>query len=341
MNNKSGEKLKKWVGFLWNQTFFITFAPHLFILSMQTLTILLGPTAVGKTELALRMAEERNSPILSCDSRQIYRDIPICTAAPTLAERQRVPHYFVGTHGLEEHYSAAQYERDVLSLMASCPDQDFVMTGGSMMYIDAVVNGIDDIPDADPAIRQQLRALHEAEGLDPLLRQLESLDPVYYARVDKKNTQRVIHGLEMCLTTGRSFSSFHTGQKKTRPFQIEQIGLRREREVLYERIDRRVDQMFADGLEEETHRVYEQYREQIEQQFAQVVRNPGPTQAQPIPNLVPSALNTVGLKEMLLYFAGIYTKEQARERICHNTHIYSKKQMTWFARNKNIQWMEI
>lgn len=308
---------------------------------MQKLVIILGPTAVGKTETALTMAEQMGCPILNCDSRQIYRDIPICTAAPTSADRQRVPHYFVGTHGLEDYYSAAQFERDVVALMSAHPDQDYVMTGGSMMYIDAVVNGIDDIPDADPAIRQQLRLQLESEGLEPLLRQLEQLDPVYYARVDQKNTQRVVHGLEMCLTTGRPFSSFHTGQKKARPFAIEQIGLRRERETLYRRIDQRVDQMFAAGLEEETHRVYEQYRDTVESQFAQVVRNPGPTQAQPIPNLVPPALNTVGLKEMLLYFAGIYSLAQARERICHNTHIYSKKQMTWFARNKDIRWIDL
>ncbi len=307
---------------------------------MQTLTILLGPTAVGKTEMALRMAEERNCPILNCDSRQIYRDIPICTAAPTLEQRMRVEHFFVGTHDLDEHYSAAQYERDVLALMAASPAQDFVMTGGSMMYIDAVVKGIDDIPDADPAIRLHLREILNNDGLEPLLQQLQLLDPVYYNKVDKQNPQRVLHGLEMCLTTGKPFSSFHTGRDKERPFRIEQIGLRRDREALYQRIDKRVAQMFDQGLEEETRNVYERYQESIEKQLANVVRNPGPTQAQPIPNLLPVALNTVGLKEMLLYFAGIYTKERAIERICHNTHIYSKKQMTWFARNQSIRWID-
>lgn len=308
---------------------------------MQKLTILLGPTAVGKTETALTMAEEMHCPILSCDSRQIYRDLPICTAAPSLEERQRVEHYFVGTHGLEEHYSAAQYERDVLDLLAAHPEQDYLMTGGSMMYIDAVVKGIDDMPDADPAIRQWLRQQLEAEGIGALLEQLRVLDPVYYERVDRCNTQRVLHGLEMCLTTGQPFSSFHTGQPKERPFEVELIGLRRERADLYERIDRRVDRMFGQGLVEETRRIYEQYRDTVEEQFAQVVRNPGPTQAQPIPNLLPAALNTVGLKEMLLYFAGIYSLEQARERICHNTHIYSKKQMTWFNRNPAIRWIDL
>lgn len=306
---------------------------------MQKLTILLGPTAVGKTEMALTMAGEMHCPILSCDSRQIYRDLPICTAAPTMDERQCVTHYFVGTHGLEERYSAAQYERDVLDLLAAHPEQNFLMTGGSMMYIDAVVKGIDDMPDADPLIRQRLRQQLEAEGIGALLEQLRVLDPLYYERVDRCNTQRVLHGLEMCLTTGRPFSSFHTGQPKERPFDIEIIGLRRERAELYRRIDRRVDRMFEQGLIDETRCIYQQYRDTVEEQLAQVVRNPGPTQAQPIPNLLPAALNTVGLKEMLLHFAGIYSLDQARERICHNTHVYSKKQMTWFNRNPAIRWV--
>lgn len=308
---------------------------------MNTLYILLGPTAVGKTELSLQLAERLGSPILSCDSRQIYRDLPICTAAPTEAEQARVKHYFVGTHGLEDAFSAAQFEADALKvLQEECPMENVVMTGGSMMYIDAIVRGIDDMPQADPAIREQLRQRHEAEGLDGILQELKALDPVYYASVDQKNPMRVIHGLEMCLTTGRPFSSFRTGVAKPRPFNIVQIGLKRERAELYRRIDLRVDKMFGLGLVEETRSVYERYQETIDRQFAGVIRNPGPTQSQPIPNLMPSALNTVGLKEMLLHFAGIYSLEQARERICHNSHVYSKKQMTWFQRNADIKWFD-
>lgn len=307
---------------------------------MNTLFILLGPTAVGKTELSLRLAEHLGSPILSCDSRQIYRDLPICTAAPTADEQARVKHYFVGTHGLEDPFSAAQFEEEALAVLRDqCADvQNVVMTGGSMMYIDAIVRGIDDMPQADPAIRLQLRERVNAEGLEPLLAELQQLDPAYYATVDKKNPMRVIHGLEMCLTTGQPFSSFRTGQVRQRPFRIVQIGLRRERADLYERIDCRVDQMFSQGLAEETLRVYERYQQTVDEQFASVIRNPGPTQAQPIPNLLPTALNTVGLKEMLLHYTGVYSLEQARERICHNSHIYSKKQMTWFQRNKDIRW---
>lgn len=308
---------------------------------MNTLYILLGPTAVGKTELSLQLAERLGSPILSCDSRQIYRDLPICTAAPTEAEQARVKHYFVGTHGLEDAFSAAQFEAEALKvLQEECPMENVVMTGGSMMYIDAIVRGIDDMPQADPAIREQLRQRHEAEGLDGMLQELKALDPVYYASVDQKNPMRVIHGLEMCLTTGRPFSSFRTGVAKPRPFNIVQIGLKRERAELYQRIDQRVDKMFDLGLVDETCRVYERYQETIDRQFAGVIRNPGPTQAQPIPNLLPVALNTVGLKEMLLHFAGIYSLKQARERICHNSHVYSKKQMTWFQRNADIKWFD-
>lgn len=306
----------------------------------MTIFVLLGPTAVGKTALSLEIAKRLRSPILNCDSRQIYREIPICTAAPTVHEQSQVPHFFVGTHQLTDSYSAAQYESEVLQLFSSGEPscQDYVLSGGSMMYIDAVVKGIDDMPQADPAIRQRLRAQFDQEGLAPLLAQLQLLDPEYYQRVDRQNPMRVIHGLEMCLTTGRPFSSYHTKQTKKRPFDVVQIGLTRSRDELYRRIDQRVDLMFQSGLQEETMKVYLQFQQTIDEQFASVIRNPGPTQKQPIPNLFPSSLNTVGLKEMLLHYTGVYSLDQAHERICHNSHIYSKKQMTWFQRNDDIKW---
>ena len=303
----------------------------------MTVFVLLGPTAVGKTALSLQMAEMLGVPIINCDSRQIYREIPVCTAAPTAEEQARVQHYFVGAHGLEDAYSAAQYETDVMRLFASCPG-DYLLSGGSMMYIDAVTKGIDDMPQADPAIRAMLRERLAAEGLAPLLDELRRLDPAYYEAVDRHNPQRVIHGLEMCLTTGRPFSTFRTGQSKPRPFNIVKIGLRRDRDELYRRIDQRVEQMLAQGLEAETRAVYERFQADIDRQFASVVRNPGPTEAQPIPNLLPASLNTVGLKEMLLHYAGIYSLDQAVERIQHNSRIYSKKQMTWFQRDPTIRW---
>lgn len=282
----------------------------------KTLLVILGPTGVGKTELSLQIAEHFGSPIISADSRQIYRDIPICTAAATPAQQARVRHYFVGTHALDEKFSAAQFEIETMSLLERLfTDLDtVVMTGGSMMYIDAVVKGIDDMPDVDPYIRASVREQYEISGLEPLLAQLRLLDPDYYARVDKRNTQRVIHGVEMCLSTGRPFSSFHTGARKERPFRIVQIGLQRERQELYGRIDKRVQQMLDDGLEAEARRVF------------------------PMRHL--NSLNTVGMKEMFMYFEGQYTLEQAQERICHNTHIYSKKQMTWFKRDKEIHWFD-
>jgi tRNA dimethylallyltransferase len=303
----------------------------------MTVFVLLGPTAVGKTALSLQMAEMLGVPIINCDSRQIYREIPVCTAAPTVEEQARVQHFFVGTHSLEDAYSAAQYETDVMRLFASCPG-DYLLSGGSMMYIDAVTKGIDDMPQADPAIRERLRRQYEAEGLLPLLLQLEQLDPAYYASVDRQNPQRVIHGLEMCLTTGQPFSTFHTGRSKERPFSIVKIGLRRDREELYRRIDLRVEQMFEQGIVEEARRVYRRYQSSVDEQFASVVRNPGPTQKQPIPNLIPPALNTVGLKELLLYFTGVYSLDRAKERISHNSKVYSKKQMTWFQRDQEIHW---
>ena len=303
----------------------------------MTVFVLLGPTAVGKTALSLQMAEMLGVPIINCDSRQIYREIPVCTAAPTAEEQARVQHFFVGTHGLEDAYSAAQYETDVMRLFASCPG-DYLLSGGSMMYIDAVTKGIDDMPQANPAIRERLRRQYEAEGLQPLLLQLEQLDPAYYASVDRQNPQRVIHGLEMCLTTGQPFSTFHTGRSKERPFNIVKIGLRRDREELYRRIDLRVEQMFEQGIVDEARRVYLRYQSSVDEQFASVVRNPGPTQKQPIPNLIPPALNTVGLKELLLYFTGVYSLDRAKERISHNSKVYSKKQMTWFQRDQEIHW---
>ena len=303
----------------------------------MTVFVLLGPTAVGKTALSLQMAEMLGVPIINCDSRQIYREIPICTAAPTPEEQAMVQHFFVGTHSLEDAYSAAQYETDVMQLFVSCP-KDYLLSGGSMMYIDAVTKGIDDMPQADPVIRERLRRQYEADGLQPLLLQLQQLDPAYYASVDRQNPQRVIHGLEMCLTTGRPFSTFHTGRSKERPFRVVKIGLRRDREELYRRIDLRVEQMFEQGIVEEARRVYQQYQSSVDEQFASVIRNPGPTQKQPIPNLLPSALNTVGLKELLLYFTGVYTIDRAKERICHNSRVYSKKQMTWFQRDQEIHW---
>ena len=279
-----------------------------------TLVVLLGPTGVGKTALGIQLALQLGCSILSADSRQIYRELPIGTAAPTPEERAAVPHYFVGTHSVTEGYSAASYEADVLRLLEGLfvdhPIQ--LLSGGSMMYIDAVCRGIDEIPDVDPAIRTEVWHRYETQGLAPILTELEQLDPRYYTTVDHQNYKRVLHGYEVCLSTGRPFSSFHTGQAKHRPFDIIKIGLTREREELYARIDDRVLQMMSLGLEAEARAVY--------------------------PHRHLNALNTVGYKELFAYFDGMISLEEAIRLIQRNSRHYARKQLTWWKRDPEVHW---
>ena len=281
---------------------------------MKTLVVLLGPTGVGKTALSLALAERLGSPILSADSRQLYSEIPIGTAAPTKEEQQRVKHYFIGTHQLTDYYSAAQYEMDVMNLTEELfkTHETLLLTGGSMMYIDAVCKGIDDIPTVDDITRRTLLNRYETEGLEPLVSELRLLDPEYYNIVDLKNPKRVIHALEICYMTGRTYTSFRTQTTKVRPFRIIKIGLQRDREDLYERINCRVDQMVKDGLVAEARRVY------------------------PYRHL--NSLNTVGYKELFAHFDGVCTLEFAIEKIKQNSRIYSRKQTTWYRRDKDIHW---
>lgn len=279
----------------------------------MTLYVLLGPTAVGKTELALQIADKLGSPILNCDSRQIYRGMEIGTAAPT-AEQQRVKHYFVGTHTIGSYYSAAQYEQDVLSLMERLKSshQSLLLTGGSMMYLDAVCNGIDDIPTVDAEVRETLRERLVNGGIDELRNELRLLDSEYYYSADTRNPKRVVHALEVCYTTGRPYSSFLTKERKQRPFHIVKIGLKRERKELFERINSRVDAMMDAGLLDEARRLYSFRHE--------------------------NALNTVGYKELFRYLDGEWELPFAVEKIKKNTRDYAKKQMTWFAHDNEIQW---
>ena len=283
----------------------------------KTLQVILGPTGVGKTAYALRQAERLGCPILNADSRQLYRQLPIGTAAPTAGEQARVRHYFVGTLDLEQTYSAAQYEADALALLDDLfRDHDtVVLSGGSMLYIDAVCRGIDDIPTVLPETRLHLRRRLEAEGLEALLAELRLLDPVYYAECDRRNTQRVVHALEICYQTGRPFSAFRTGQVAQRPFRIEKIGLWRERPVLFDRINRRVGAMVEAGLIEEARSVL------------------------PFRHL--NALNTVGYKELFQYFDGEWTLDFALEKIRRNTRVYAKKQLTWFKKDPDVRWVNL
>lgn len=283
----------------------------------KTLLVLLGPTAVGKTELALNLAEAISSPIINADSRQLYRDLPLGTAAPTAAQQARVRHYFVGTLGITDYYSAARYEADVLALCEELfrTHDVLLLSGGSMMYIDAVCRGIDDIPTVETEVRQQLRERYNAEGLQPLLAELRLLDPEYYAQADLRNTRRILHALEICYQTGRTFTSFRTATPKPRPFRIVKVGLRRQREDLFLRINSRVDQMLADGFLEEARRLLP-YREE-------------------------NALNTVGYKELFQVLDGNWELTFAAERIKKNTRVYAKKQMTWFAHDPDIHWFDL
>ena len=280
----------------------------------MTLHVLLGPTAVGKTELALRMAETLGCPILNCDSRQIYRGMEIGTAAPTAAQLRRVRHYFVGIRDIGSYYSAAQYEQDVLSLIGDLAGrhQALLLTGGSMLYLDAVLFGIDDIPPVDPEVRETLRARLADGKIGEMRDELRLLDPDYYLSADTRNPKRVVHALEVCYTTGRPYSSYLTKERKPRPFDIVKIGLKRERSELFDRINRRVDSMMAEGLLDEARRLY--------------------------PLRGENALNTVGYKELFRYLDGEWTLPFAVEKIKKNTRDYAKKQMTWFAHDDSIHW---
>lgn len=280
----------------------------------KTLLVLIGPTGVGKTELSLRLAERFQTDIISSDSRQLYADLKIGTAAPTLEQLARVPHHFVGTLQLTDYYSAAQYETEVMKLLSVLfQEKDIViLTGGSMMYVDAVCKGIDDIPTVDEETRTLMKQRYEEEGLDNLCAELKLLDPEYYKIVDLKNPKRVVHALEICYMTGRTYTSFRTRSAKERPFNILKIGLTRDREELYERINRRVDMMIEDGLLEEAKVVY------------------------PYKHL--NSLNTVGYKEIFNYLDGEWELSFAIEKIKQNSRIYSRKQMTWFKRDEEIVW---
>ncbi len=283
---------------------------------MQTLFVIIGPTGVGKTETCLQVAEHLNTPIVNADSRQIFKEIPIGTAAPTAEQRQRVRHYFVGTHSIADYYSAAMYEADVMSLLPRLFEESnsssALLSGGSMMYVDAVCKGIDDIPTINDETRELMKRRLAEEGLEAMVEELRQLDPEHWAIVDKHNPRRVIHALEICHMTGKTYTSFRTNSIKRRPFRIVKIGLNREREELYERINLRVLQMMELGLEQEARSMY-------------TLRHL-------------NALNTVGYKELFQHFDGGIPLEEAVRQIQSNTRRYMRKQLTWFKRDEKIRW---
>ncbi len=282
---------------------------------MKTLLVVLGPTGVGKTDLCLTLAEHLETPIVNADSRQIFKELPIGTAAPTKEQQQRVPHYFVGNHHIEDYYSAAMYEADAMQVLH---DEIFsihdtaLLTGGSMMYIDAICKGIDDIPTIQDDIRSWMKDRLAKEGLKTLVEELHQLDPEHWAIVDKKNPRRVVHALEICHQTGKTYTSFRTAEKKQRPFNIIKIGLNRNRPELYDRINQRVCSMMEEGLEEEARKVF--------------------------PKKGLTSLRTVGYKELFAYFSGEIDRDEAIRQIQSHSREYMRKQLTWFKRDEEIRW---
>ncbi|MBQ8988185.1 MAG: tRNA (adenosine(37)-N6)-dimethylallyltransferase MiaA [Prevotella sp.] len=280
----------------------------------KTLIVIAGPTAVGKSDLCLDIAKHFDIPIINADSRQIFRELRIGTARPTEEQMQEVRHFFVGTLGLEDYYSASLFEQQVLELLERLfQDSDYaLMAGGSMMYIDAVCNGIDDIPTIDDETRATMKRRLAEEGLERLCEELRRLDPEYYEIVDRQNPRRVVHALEICTMTGTTYTSFRKREKRERPFDIIKIGLNRPREELYERINQRVNRMMADGLLDEVKSL--------------------------LPQRHLNALNTVGYKELFDYLDGRWPLEEAVERIKGNTRRYARKQLTWYKKDERIRW---
>lgn len=280
----------------------------------HTLIVILGPTASGKTGLSIEVAERFHAPVLSCDSRQFYREIPIGTAAPTPEEQARAPHYFVGVRSVTEFYNCGRYEEDALALLDNLfkIHDTVVMVGGSGLYVDAVCHGMDDIPAVDPSIRIGLQQRLDDRGLDDLLVELEQRDPEFYEKVDRQNPMRVMRALEVCLGTGQTYTELRRGKGKPRPFRIIKIGVTLPREQLYERINRRVEGMLTDGLEEEARRM--------------------------LPFRAHNALQTVGYTELFSYFDGTIPREEAVELIKRNSRRYAKRQLTWFGRDKEVTW---
>lgn len=267
---------------------------------------------MGKTEATLRLAERFDVPVINADSRQIFSEIPIGTAAPTATQQARVRHYFVGNHHLEDYYSASLFEEDVLKIINEASSKVSLLSGGSMMYIDAVCKGIDDIPTIRPEVRQEMMQLLESEGLEKMCELLHEWDPEHWAVVDRNNPRRVIHALEICKQTGRTYTSFRSNTIKERPFNIIKIGLNRDRETLYQRINQRVLQMIDDGMIEEAQHVY--------------------------PKRTLNSLNTVGYKELFEYLDGLTTLDEAIFKIQSNTRRYARKQLTWYKRDAEMTW---
>lgn len=286
--------------------------------AQPTLLVIAGPTAVGKTALCVQLAQQLGTEIVSADSRQFFREMSIGTAKPAAAEMQGVPHHFIDSHSITEDYSAGRFEADCLHLLEGLFQRHAVviLTGGSGLYLQAVTDGLDELPTTDPTIRAQLQQELAAHGLEPLVAELARLDPVAYARIDKQNHQRVLRAVEVCRATGQPFSSFHTGRSAVnRPFRIVKVTLTREREDLYERINQRVDHMLEAGLLAEVESL--------------------------LPYRHHNALQTVGYQEIFGYLDGLYDWAEAVRLLKRNTRHYAKRQLTWLRRDEEYQWVDL
>lgn len=286
------------------------------VLNNKTVVVITGPTGIGKTGLSIQLAQELNCPVISADSRQIFKEMKIGTAAPSREQLELVPHFLIGTHSIFNYYSAYEYEQEALAITNKLFQKynTIILTGGSMLYIDAFCNGIDDLPTIDPELRENLQQKYRTEGIESIRRQLKILDPDFYTQVDLKNPKRVIHAVEICLMTGRPYSELRTNTRKKRPFRIIKTGLDMDRAELHQRINTRVDQMVQEGLEEEAFNLH--------------------------PHKALNALNTVGYREFFDYFDKKTSHEKAIELIKRNSRRYARKQLSWFRRDKEINWFD-
>lgn len=276
--------------------------------------VIAGPTGSGKTDLSIKLAKHYGCPILSSDSRQVFKGMVIGTAQPTAAQLTEAEHHLIATHDITEHYTAGRYEKEALSILEGLFSRHdtVVVVGGSGLYIDALCDGMDSLPKSDPALRRELTERLRNHGLDNLSDELKVLDPVYYEKVDRSNPNRIIRALEVCLQTGKPYSTLRSGRKGQRDFGIIKIGITMPRDILYDRINRRVDIMTAEGLEDEARSFY--------------------------PHRELNSLQTVGYREFFEYFDGTISREEAIELIKRNSRRYAKRQMTWFGRYEDIEW---
>jgi tRNA dimethylallyltransferase len=283
---------------------------------MNTLIVVLGPTGVGKSDISIQLANYFSTDIISADSRQLFRELSIGTAVPAEEDLKSVIHHFIHSRSIHDYYNVSEYETEAIDLISQLfrTKNPLILAGGSMLYIDTICKGIDDIPTVTPEIRQEVVNWYAENGLEALQQRLLNLDPEYHGIVDLNNPKRLLHAVEICQMTGKTFTSFRKNTVRERPFRIVKIGINQNREILYRRINERVERMMDAGLQEEARSVY------------------------PYKHL--NSLNTVGYKELFAFFDGNCTLDEAVDLIKRNSRKYARKQLTWFRRDNEITWFE-